>query len=124
MQSRGSPYGQLAFSFDVSSIAFNFYGLLTGAFTAQALDSSLNIVDSFFDSDTSLDNPGGPITLSGSGIRYLRFGDFPNGGEESGIDNVVIETPATTVPEPATLLLFGGALSLAGLRRYRQSRKR
>lgn len=111
-----SDYGQLAFDFDVASISFLYAGLTDGAFTAEALDASLTVVDSFVDSDTADNNPfGGPVTLSGAGIRYLRFGDYPSSGFTLvGVDNVVISTP-----EPGILLLLASALGLAGVCRLK-----
>ena len=115
--SGGDGFAQLAFGFSASSITFRWGGYYSGAFTAQALDASLNVVDSFFDSDTSLDLPGGPTTLSGAGIRYLRFGDYPGGANNAAIDDVAIEA----VPEPATLFLLGGGLLGLAARRRRTS---
>lgn len=107
-------YGQLAFGFGVSSITFYWSGRIGGVFTAQALDSGLNVVASFFDGDTSGDLPGGPTTLSGPDIRYLRFGDYPGGALQVTLDDIQIDP----VPEPGTLLLLGGGL--LGLTRVRR----
>jgi hypothetical protein len=103
-------YAQLAFDYDVRSTRFLFAGFLSGVFTAQVLDASFNVLDSFFDGDTNNDTPGGPITLSGSGIRYFRFFDGPGGLSFAGVDDIRI---LAAVPEPSTVVLLG--LGLIGL---------
>ena len=114
-------YGQLAFDFDVATISFLLAPARGGVFTAQALDASFAIVDAFFDADASDSSPSGPVTLSGAGIRYLRFGDFPDGLTAGEIDDVRISDVAE-VPEPATMLLLGSGLIGAGVQRYRRRR--
>jgi hypothetical protein len=107
-------FAQLAFDFDVTSISFLYAGLVTGVFTAQALDASLSVVDSFFDADTATDLPGGLVTLSGTGIRYFRFGDFPAGQSVAVVDDIAItHTDSTAVPEPTLLLLLSTGLAAA-----------
>jgi hypothetical protein len=65
------------------------------------------------------------LTTEFSGIRYLQFRN--NGFDNSimGIDNIVLGSASTAVPEPATLLLFGtsfAGLAVARRQRIRQSR--
>lgn len=110
-ESSDGEYGQLAFDYSVSSLSFLYAGFLSGAFTAQVLDASFNIVDSFYDSYTDDDTPGGPITLSGSDIHYFRFFDGPGGLSFAGVDDLQIT--AALVPEPGTLSLL--TLGLIGL---------
>ena len=113
-----TDYGQLAFSFNVASIQFQYSGNGAGVFTGQALDAGLNVIDSFFDPDTTTDLPGGFVTLTAPGIRFFRFFDAPGGAQTVIIDNVTI---TGEVPEPATMVLLASGLA-AGLARRRARR--
>ena len=86
----GTDAGQLAFDFDVSSITLGYDGFGAGEIVLEALDVNQNVVDSFFDPDTTTARPGGPITLSGPGIRFLRWYDSDPARVSSGIDNVSV----------------------------------
>jgi len=109
-ESTDGGFAQLAFDYDVTSVTFLFAGFLSGVFTGEVLDAAFNVIDTFFDDDTSNDRPGGPIMLSGADIRYFRFSDSPGGLSFAGVDDITIE--AATVSEPSTLALF--ALALIG----------
>ena len=115
-QSADTDFAQLAFDFDVDSVSFLYAGFQGGSFTGEVLDGSFTVLDSYFDGDTGDDLPGGPVTLSGVGIRYFRFNDAPLGGLFSGVDEVRI---VPTIPEPATAALAVISLSLTTLRRNR-----
>src|SRR5215217_8084062 len=65
---------QLSFSFDVSSVTF-IYGGNIGVFDIVARDINGAVVDSFFQADTNEDQPAGPVTLHGLGIRSLFWQD-------------------------------------------------
>jgi hypothetical protein len=100
--------GQLAFDFDVSSITLNYDGFSAGELVLEVLDADLNVVGSFFDPDTSPDRPGGPITLSAPGIRYLRWRDTDPNRVSAGIDNVSVSvgpsSPAEQIDEIADVV--------------------
>jgi hypothetical protein len=66
-------FGELAFDFDVSSITFNFDGFSAGEILAEVLDAELNVLDTFFDPDTSDDHPGGPVTGQGRASGIFDF---------------------------------------------------
>lgn len=117
-QSMEPDFAQLAFDFDVSSITFLYAGDVLGQFLAQALDASLAVVDSYFDPDTANDLPGGPVTLSGAGIRYFRFYDPDFYYGWAVVDDMTI---TGAVPEPTTLALF--TLGLSGMGVLRRKRK-
>lgn len=111
---------RLEFDFDVVEITF-LYGGNAGGILVEALDINGVVVDFFQQDDTDSDQPAGPATLSGNGIRALRWNDTvvasdPSEmiGDYAVLDNIVL-TPgaATTVPEPGTIGLV--ALGLAGL---------
>ncbi len=91
---------ELFFDFDIASATF-IYGGNDGSILVQAKDINGFVVDSFYQADTSLGQPAGPITLSGSGIRSIYWEDQP-GMAFAPLDNIYI-----TVPEPATLGLIG-----------------
>lgn len=111
---------RLEFDFDVVEITF-LYGGNAGGILVEALDINGVVVDFFQQDDTDSDQPAGPATLSGNGIRALRWNDTVVASDPSEmiggyavLDNIVL-TPgaATTVPEPGTIGLV--ALGLAGL---------
>lgn len=112
-------FATLEFDFDVRRIRFIYTGNVTGVFNATVRDAQENIVDSFFNPDTSGQLIWGPITLTGNGIRKFEFADAPDGALLAAVDNVEI----SLVPEPANLQLFVlGIVGLAGsLRRQRGS---
>jgi hypothetical protein len=100
------------FSFDVQSATF-IYGGNTGTFSIQARDISSNVVAQFFQANTSSSQPIGPVTLSGSGIRQLRFEDTDL--VLANIDNVGL----VAVPEPSCVVLLflaAGAIALVSKR--------
>lgn len=111
---------RLEFDFDVVEITF-LYGGNAGGILVEALDINGVVVDFFQQDDTDSDQPAGPATLSGNGIRALRWNDTVVASDPSEmiggyavLDNIVL-TPgaATTVPEPGTIGLV--ALGLVGL---------
>lgn len=98
--SASSELTMLSFDFDARVLEFIYTGEVFGVFTAIARNELGEVVDEFFNADTSTQNVWGPITLEGAGIRSLEFGDAPGGAFLAAIDNVEIET----VPEPGSLL--------------------
>jgi hypothetical protein len=96
--------GQLEFDFDVSSITFNYGGFSAGEFVGEVLDADLNVLDTFFDPDTSGGELRGPVTLSGQGIRYFRFRDTDPNRVTVGVDNVAI-SPGVSVPDQIDAVL-------------------
>ena len=92
---------ELAFDFDVSAISF-IYGGNNGSISVEARDATGAIVDSFFQANTSLGQPAGPVTLTGAGIRSLYWED--PGFSFAVLDNISLrvdtiyldaDTPAT-----------------------------
>jgi hypothetical protein len=112
VESANPGFAIFAFDFDVVSLSFTYSGWGGGVFTGRVFDAGWSVVDSFFDPDTGGGgDPFGPVTLSGSGIRYFGFADWPYGGVYAAVDNLRIET--ASVPEPTTLALVG--IGLAGI---------
>lgn len=116
----------LTFDFAVTELVFDYAGNASGVFTAQAIDASNTIIDSFFDANTNStlpDTADGTITLSGTGITALRFADTPGGGSFAVIDNLKITSAMSAVPLPAGLpLLVAGLMGFGVLRRRQRHR--
>jgi hypothetical protein len=111
----GTSQAALSFAFDVQSISF-IYGGNLGVIDVEARDINGVALDSFFQADTDLGQPAGPITLSGNGIRSLFWRD--PGNSFAAIDNLTIEV----VPEPSTCALWCAAFSGSLIARGRRSR--
>ena len=104
----------LSFSFNVSSITFDFAGEGGGNFLAEALDIGGGVLASFSFTNTSCTGScfdASNVVLTGVGIRAFRFADTPAGANISFVDNVRLET--STVTEPTSVVLTG--LALLGL---------
>lgn len=105
--------GKVTFSTLTDSVAFDWLALSapTGDFNLTAFDQFDNALGSF------TGNGFGSNKIVAPDIKYFVFHD--DGGFVS-ISNLSYET-APTVPEPATLVLFGlGTLGLGYIRRRRQ----
>lgn len=99
----------LDFSFNVVSLQFNFGGD-GGGFEYFAYDSSNNVLDSLSFASNTWVTPGFH-SISGVGsISSIRWRD-PVGG--AALDNIILSTSTSAVPEPAPLALL--ALGLAGI---------
>ncbi len=84
----------LSFDFDVLSATF-IYGGNKGDILIEARDIGGTLVDSFYQDDTGIFQPAGPITLSGSGIRTLSWEDTLTNMTFAVLDNITL-----TLPEP------------------------
>jgi len=114
----GDQTAELFFDFDVSSLTF-IYGGNDGSILIKARDALGNSLDSFYQGDTWDDEPAGPITLSGSGIRSLYWEDTVSGMDYAALDNIAV-TVSAIIPSPSAFVLAGIGVSFAGwLRRFR-----
>ena len=98
----GQQFAVLSFDFDVSDIMF-VYGGNFGGIDVEVLNSSAVVVDSFSQADTSGGQPAGPVTLSGLGIRTLRWTDSDGGSfflDRQRQDNFHC-SPRTHIPRAA-----------------------
>ncbi|GAA6187721.1 VPLPA-CTERM sorting domain-containing protein [Litorivita sp. NS0012-18] len=113
----GSETATLSFDFDVASISF-VYGGNSGVFDITAFDAIGGVLDSFFQASTGSDEPAGPVTLSGTGIRSIFWQD--PGFSFAVLDNITVTT-AAPVPLPAGLPLLLAGLGAFGILRRRKS---
>lgn len=104
-------------TFVTAQSAVSFVNVSFSSVTATAYDVANTVVDRL--TNISGDAPTAPLTLSGTGIRYVVFADA---GINYGIDNLTFDDAvAAVVPEASTwaMLTAGLALTGAGLRRRR-----
>ena len=116
----------LSFDFEVTSVSF-VYGGDAGGFVIRALDALGNIVDSFDRGIVATNgSTGGPMVLSGAGIRSLSWEDVVFDYKLAPIDNILLSTGqlnnTSVVPLPAGAVLLLSALAGgAALRRGRKT---
>lgn len=105
-------FAVMTFSFDVSSITFDYTGYGGGSFLAEALDINGTVIGSFFDANAIPPDWNVGASITAAGIRSFRFRDTVS--EQSGVDNLNI-----TVPDmgATTSLLALAMLALAAGRR-------
>ncbi len=116
-KSKKAEWHTFSFNFDVTEVSF-LYGGNLGSFIIEALDIDNNLLDSFYQADTTDGQPAGLTTLYGFDdvIRSLRFKDAGPLGEVAELDSIMI----TSIPEPGTIILLGlGGLALIKTRRKR-----
>jgi len=94
-----SNWAELSFSFDVDQVDF-LYGGNTGDITVQAKDSGGAVITSFYQEDTGYQQPAGPETLSGTGIRSLYWSDSDLDNDYAALDNILLTLPEPEEPEP------------------------
>jgi hypothetical protein len=85
-------WATLSFDFDVDSVQF-IYGGNFGNITVEARDIGGTVIDSLYQADTSNEQPAGPVTLSGSGIRSLYWKSTSSLNVFAALDNILL-TPA------------------------------
>ncbi|MBA7567234.1 hypothetical protein ES708_08943 [subsurface metagenome] len=120
-------WAELSFDFDVDSAEF-IYGGQLGNITVQARDSVGAVITSFFQADTYLGQPAGPVTLYGTGIRSLYWFDTGLHNKFAALDNILLTLPGLLepihppgwIPAPGAVLLSSIGVGLVGwLRRSR-----
>ncbi len=105
--------------FNVTSADFLFSG--TGSLYVIVTDQDFNIIASI---NLSADVAAPDVVLSGSNITGLYFGVDKGNATITNItiDNIDYTLNGDTVPEPATMILFGlGMLGIAGTARKKMS---
>lgn len=105
-------------NFQVGSATF-IYGGNQGNITIEARDKDGNVLDSFYQADTYIGQPAGPITLwagEGNSIQSLYWKDSSSTNDMAALDNISL----TIIPAPGAILLGSIGVGLVGwLRRKR-----
>ena len=113
------PVGVLSWDFDVQEISL-LYGGNLGGITVEALNAANVVLDTFTQADTTDGMPAGPLTLTGLGIRSLRWFDPVATNTFAIVDNVSLNV----TPEPGSLILCGIAFSCLGAGGLKRRRKK
>jgi hypothetical protein len=111
----------LTFSQPVS--AFGFYGIDIGDFNGQVTLTTAGGLNQVFNVGNSTGILGGSVLFWGvidpnATFTSVSFGNTGSGTDVFGFDDFTVGTPQQVrVPEPASFLLLGAGLAMAGLRR-------
>ncbi|MHC4537150.1 MAG: hypothetical protein ACYS6K_24645, partial [Planctomycetota bacterium] len=85
----------------------------------EARDKDGNVLDSFYQADTYISQPAGPVTLwagEGNSIYSLYWKDTSSWNDFAALDNISL----TIIPAPGAILLGSIGVGLVGwLRRKR-----
>jgi hypothetical protein len=119
---RYNPWAELSWGYldagYVTSATF-IYGGNLGDITIEARDIDGNVLDSFYQADTGVGQPAGPVTLfagEGNIIRSLYWKDSTSYNDMAALDNITL----TIIPAPGAILLGSIGVGLVGwLRRKR-----
>ena len=96
------------------------YNTVAKPSTFSAYWNNVLVTGSLVTNDTTLGYDKYTFTVLGTGTDTLAF-DFTNDQGYFDLDNISLASAAVTVPEPATLAMFGmGLLGLAGAYRGRR----
>jgi hypothetical protein len=122
LQNHGT-WATLSWDFDVDSVEF-IYGGNAGGITVEILDSSNSVINSFYQADTYVGAPAGPITIADTGIRSIRWTDPDTYGFLVELDNILLTLPESTepvIPAPGAALLSSIGAGLVGWLRRRKT---
>ena len=106
---------ELSWDFYVPYLSF-IYGGNSGGILVEARDGDGNVLDSFYQADTAMGQPAGPVVLQGDGIRSLYWKESnPDYQTFAALDNI------SNIPAPGAILLGSIGVGLVGWLRRRRT---